>query len=101
DEALATFTRLVQLQPQNASATMRLADVQVAKKDYSAAIATLRRIIGTDPDQSRALVALAKTYVISGHPEEAIAEARKLQKDRPKRGLGYVLEGEVLMAQAK
>ena len=101
DDALATFKRLVQLQPQNATALMRLADVQVAQKDYSAAIASLRKVIAVEPDQGRALVALAKTFVMSGHPEDAIAEARKLQKDRPKRALGYALEGEVLAAQAK
>ena len=101
DEALATFKRLVKLQPQNTSALLRLADVQVAQKDYNAAIVTLRQVIAADPDQNRALVALAKTFVISGHPEDAIAEARKLQKDRPKRALGYALEGEVLAAQAK
>ncbi len=101
DEALATFKRLVQLQPQNAMASMRLADVQVAQKDYNAAIATLRTVISAEPDQNRALVALAKTYVMSGHPEDAIAEARKLQKDRPKRAMGYALEGEVLVAQQK
>jgi putative PEP-CTERM system TPR-repeat lipoprotein len=91
----------VKLQPQNTSALLRLADVQVAQKDYNAAIVTLRQVIAADPDQNRALVALAKTFVISGHPEDAIAEARKLQKDRPKRALGYALEGEVLAAQAK
>jgi putative PEP-CTERM system TPR-repeat lipoprotein len=101
DEALATFKRLVQLQPQNATASLRLADVQVAKKDYSAAIATLGNVISAEPDNNRALVALAKTYVMSGHPEDAIAEARKLQKDRPKRAIGYALEGEVLAAQQK
>ncbi len=58
-------------------------------------------MIEAEPDQNRALVALAKTYVISGHPEDAIAEARKLQKERPKRALGYALEGEVLAAQEK
>ncbi len=101
DEALATFKRLVQLQPQNEMASMRLADVQVAQKDYSGAIATLRKVISAEPDQNRALVALAKTFVMSGHPEDAIAEARKLQKDRPKRAMGYALEGEVLVAQQK
>jgi putative PEP-CTERM system TPR-repeat lipoprotein len=101
DDALATFKRLVQLQPQNAMASMRLADVQVAQKDYTAAIATLRKVVSIEPDQSRALVAMAKTYVMSGHPEDAIAEARKQQKDRPKRAMGYALEGEVLMSQQK
>jgi len=101
DEAIATFQRLVQLQPQNVSALMRLADAQVAQKDYRAGIATLRRVIEVDPQQGRALLALAKVFVISGHPEDAIAEARKLQKDYPKRSMGYALEGEVLAAQGK
>jgi tetratricopeptide (TPR) repeat protein len=101
DQAIATFQRLVQLQPQNVSALMRLADAQVAQKDYRAGIATLRRVIEADPQQGRALLALAKVFVISGHPEDAIAEARKLQKDYPKRSMGYALEGEVLAAQAK
>ncbi|MEP6996254.1 MAG: XrtA/PEP-CTERM system TPR-repeat protein PrsT [Betaproteobacteria bacterium] len=101
EDALATFKRLVELQPQNASALMRLADAEVAQKNYNAGIATLRKLIAADPKQNQALIALAKTFVISGHPEDAIAEARKLQKDRPNVALGYALEGEVLAAQAK
>ncbi len=100
-DALATFKRLVQLQPHNATALMRLAETEVAQKDYEAAIATLRQAIANDPEQSRGLVALAKTFVMSGHPEDAIAEARKLQKEHPERALGYALEGEVLATQAK
>ncbi len=89
DDALATFKRLVQLQPHNATALMRLAETEVAQKDYNAAIATLRQAIAAEPEQSRALVALAKTFVMSGHPEDAIAEARKLQKEpsEPRAGL--------------
>ena len=101
DAALATFQQLVQLQPQNVSALMRLAEVQVQQKNYSAGISTLRKVIEIDPGQSRALLALAQTFVLSGHPEDAIAEARKLQKDHPDRALGYALEGEVLATQAK
>jgi len=100
-EALATFKRLVQLQPHNATALMRLAETEVAQKDYEAAIATLRQVIANDPEQSRGLVALAKTFVMSGHPEDAIVEARKLQKEHPDRALGYALEGEVLAVQGK
>ena len=101
DDALATFRRLVQLQPQNASVLLRLADVEVAKKDYVAAVATLRKAIDAEPNQNGALIALAKTFVISGHPEDAITEARRLQKERPKSAIGYTLEGEVLAAQGK
>ena len=100
-QAVETFKRLVQLQPQNQMIALRLADAQAAAKDYDGAIATLRGIVASAPDQTQAWIALAKTYFISGRPEEAIAEARKLQKDRPDRALGFALEGEVLAAQKK
>jgi putative PEP-CTERM system TPR-repeat lipoprotein len=100
-KAIETFKRLVQLQPQNQQAAMRLADAQAAAKDYDGAIATLRGIVSSAPDQTQAWIALAKTYYISGRPEEAISEARRLQKERPDRALGFALEGEVLAAQKK
>lgn len=100
-DAMTTFKRMVQLQPHNATALMRLADTQAGQKDYDGAIATLRQAVAAEPEGSRALVALAKTFVVAGRPEEAIAEARKLQRERPNRALGFALEGEVLAAQAQ
>lgn len=101
NQAIETFKRLVQLQPQNPTAQLRLADAQVVAKDYDGAIATLRNAVAGAPDQSQAWVALAKTYVMSGRPEYAIAEARKLQKERPDRAIGFAIEGEVLAAEKK
>lgn len=100
-EAMATFKRMVGLQPHNATALMRLADAQAAQKDFDGAVATLRQAIAAEPEQSRTLVALAKTLVIAGRPDDAIAEARKLQRERPNRALGYALEGEVQAAEGK
>jgi putative PEP-CTERM system TPR-repeat lipoprotein len=101
NQAIETFKRLVQLQPQNSTVQLRLADAQAAAKDYAAAIATLHNAISSTPDQSQIWVTLAKIYVMSGHPEDAIAEARKLQTDRPDRATGFALEGEVLAAEKK
>jgi cellulose synthase operon protein C len=89
------------VQPENAGALLRLAEAQVAVKDYNAAIETLRKMLVIQPDQPQGWVAIGKIYVMSGHPENAIAEARKLQKEHPDRALGFALEGEVLAAQKK
>ena len=97
-QALETFKRLTQLQPQNTTALLRVADTQLALKDYKEAIATLHRATG-DGDDGQAWTALAKAYVVAGRPADAIAEARRLQKDRPTKALGFALEGEVQAAQ--
>ena len=99
--ALDTFRQLVQLQPQSATALMRLADAQAGMKDYTAAIESLHKALAIQPDHTQAWVALAKVFVLSGHPEDAITEARKLQKGHPDRALGFAIEAEVLVAQKK
>ena len=101
NQAIDTFGRLVQLQPQSATPLIRLADAQVASRDFTSARATLQKAVGLQPDLPAAWVALAKTYVLSGQPEGAIAEAKKVQKDHPDKALGYALEGEVYAAQRK
>jgi putative PEP-CTERM system TPR-repeat lipoprotein len=100
-KAIETFRQLVQLQPQNATALMRLADAQAGMKDYNSAIETLRRAVAIQPDLTQAWVALAKIFVLSGHPEDAVVEARKLQKQHSDRALGFAIEAEVLVAQKK
>lgn len=101
NQAIDTFKRLVQLQPQNPLVLLRLAEAQVAVKDYAAAIESERKALVLKPELGQTLSALAKTYLISGQPDAAIAEARKLQKDKPDKAFGFVLEGEILLAQKK
>jgi putative PEP-CTERM system TPR-repeat lipoprotein len=101
NQALGTFRRLVELQPDDPGALLRLAEAQVVAKDYNDAIGTLRKMIAVKPDQPDGWVAIAKVYMISGRPDDAIAEARKLQKEHPDRALGYAIEAEVYGAQKK
>ena len=101
NQALETYRRLAQLQPESPAPLMRMADVQAGLKDYSAAIETLQKVLKLQPDLAQAWVRLAQLYVISGRPELALAEARTLQKQQPDRALGYAIEAEVLAYQKK
>ena len=98
-QALETFRRLVQLQPQSAPALVKLAEVQLLSKDYDGAIDTLRQAIALQPDLPEAWTAMATAYVAAGRPESAVAEGRKYEKERPDRAVGYAIEGEALALQ--
>jgi putative PEP-CTERM system TPR-repeat lipoprotein len=80
---------------------LRLAESQVALKDFSGAIVSERKALALNPNLAPAYVFLAKTYLQSGRPEDAIIEARKLQKEQPSKAMGYALEGEIEAAQKK
>ncbi|TMH01394.1 MAG: PEP-CTERM system TPR-repeat protein PrsT, partial [Betaproteobacteria bacterium] len=101
NQALDTFKRLVQLQGENPSTLMRVAEAQLVLKNYSAAVETLHKIVTMQPDGTQAWVRLAQAYVAAGNPDSAITEARKLQKDRADRALGFVIEAQVLANQKK
>ncbi len=101
NQAVETFGRVVQLQPEDPTALLHFAEAQAAAKDYNAAIATLRKVITIQPDQPQALVGIAKVFALSGRPEEAMTEARKLQKEHPDRAIGFAIEGEILSGQKK
>jgi putative PEP-CTERM system TPR-repeat lipoprotein len=100
-DAAATFARLATLQPKNPLPLLQMAEMQLATKDFAAAIASERKALAVKPDYEAAYALLAKTYLASGRGEEAIAEARALQKAQSTRAIGYVLEGEILGAQKK
>jgi putative PEP-CTERM system TPR-repeat lipoprotein len=80
---------------------MRLAGVQANVKDYDGAIGSLHKAIALQPDLASAWLALANVYAIAGRNSDGIADARKLQKEYPKRALGYVIEGQILVGQKK
>ena len=100
-QARETFTRLVQLMPQSATPWLRVSEAHIAVRDYVSALDAQRKALAIQPDFGPALVALATTHLIAGKPDEAIAEARRLQRERPKAGIGFALEAELLAAQKK
>lgn len=101
NQAAETFKKLTQLQPQNVAPLIRLAEAQVALKDYSAAIDAERKALALKPDSPEAIALLARTYIISGRTDSAIGEAHKMQKEHPDKAIGYALEGDILTTEKK
>lgn len=99
--AIDTLKNLVQLAPQNPMPWLELASAYAAAKDYPGAIDASRRALALNPDLAQSWVGLAKAYLIAGRPDDAIAEARQLQKERPDKAFGHLLEVELLGQQAK
>jgi putative PEP-CTERM system TPR-repeat lipoprotein len=100
-QAVSTYNKLAALVPQSPAPLILLGRAQAAAKDYDGAAQTLRKAVAMQPSQLGALQSLMAVQIAAGKPEDALAEARTLQKERPKEAAGWVLEGEVHLAQKK
>ncbi len=99
NQAIASYTKLLAMQPLSALPHMRLADAHLAGKNKEEAMASLRRALEAKPDlleAQRALIALA---LDSKKPQEALTLARSVQQQRPQEAVGYSLEGDIHAAQ--
>ena len=101
NQALETFARAAKMLPQNPTPLIRLAGVQASLKDYDGAIASLHKAIALQPDLTSAWLGLASIYVTSERTDDGLKAARKLQKDLPKRAVGFALEGQMLASKKK
>lgn len=101
NQAIATFGKVVALQPLSPLGYIRLAEAQAASHDDAGAEASLRRALEVKPDfvdAQRRLIALNLNKKSFG---EAARIARMVREQRPSEATGYLLEGEVAMAQRK
>ncbi len=97
NRALATFTKWVSIQSQSPMAFYRLATAQLAVADVGGAVGLLRRAIALRPDFAEAQVLLAETEARQGRIDEALKLAGRLQLQRSKSPIGWVVEGDVRM----
>ncbi|MGA8056335.1 MAG: XrtA/PEP-CTERM system TPR-repeat protein PrsT [Burkholderiales bacterium] len=100
-DAIATFNKLVTVQPQSLQGFMRLAGAQFGAKDYDGSIKSLRQALSLRPDYADAQRQIVAVQLAAGKAEDALAEARAVQKAKPKEALGFALEGDVLASQKK
>ena len=100
-QALATYGKLVVLQPKSPLALYRLASAQAANADQVTATATLKKALALKPDFIDAQAALVSLEVRAGHYPEAMQIVQQIQKQAAKSPVGFVLEGDVLMAEKK
>jgi putative PEP-CTERM system TPR-repeat lipoprotein len=99
NQAIATFNKLVTLQPRAMEPLMRLATAHYVAKDYDSAIQALRKALALKPGSPEVRKDIVAVEISAGRTDEALAEARALEKERPKEGIGFVLEGDVYAAQ--
>ena len=98
-QALANLTRLAQMQHGAPEPQVLLAKAHMAAKQPDDAIKALRAALALRPDFDAAQREIAAIYVATGRHEDALREAKAVQARRPKDALGYVLEGELYLAQ--
>ena len=99
NQALATYGKLATMQAMSPQPFLRLAEVQIAKKDYAAAEQSLRKALELQPDLLEAQRGLVGLNVEAKKYQDAIALTRSIQRQRPKQSVGYLLEGDVQAAQ--
>lgn len=101
NQAIATFNKVVAMQPLAPRPLLRLADAQLVSKNREAAIQSLKKALDVKPDLIEAQRALIQLSVQDKKYAEAQTVAKAVQKQRPKEPVGYLLEGDVLLAQQK
>jgi putative PEP-CTERM system TPR-repeat lipoprotein len=76
-----------------------MAEVHMAAKNPDAALESLRKALAIKSDLLPAQRAMISISLDRGRYQEALTSAREVQKQRPKDPVGYMLEGDILMAQ--
>lgn len=95
NQALATYRKMLELLPQSPLPLWKLADIQMAMKDKDAAINSLRKALDVQPDFPEAQRALIALYVSDKKYPDALDVARAVQKQHPKKDVGYILECDI------
>ncbi len=99
NDAVNTFSALVRMRPNDASARYQLATAWVAVGNYSSAGLELDRAIVIKPDYIDAKVLLATIALDARRYDEALRLARDIEKLKPKSAAGLTLQGDALMGQ--
>ena len=99
--ALESYSKLVGLVPKSAAGYYRLATVHTLLKNEAVAMDDLKKSLSLEPDFLQAQLALVELTARRGNLDQAIALAQQVQKQRSRSPVGYVLEGDLLLAQKK
>lgn len=100
-QAMETFKHLAEIAPTSPRPLVDLARAQLMAKQPDNAIKSLRSALALQPGLALVERDIAGIYVATGRYKEALAEARRVQEKHPDQPFGYVLEGEIYIAQKK
>lgn len=101
DGALETYGKLVNVTPKSPLAHVRLASVYMATKNEASASSHLKRAVELQPNFVPARLAQIDMAIRTGRPDDALQIARELQQQDTKSPIGYMLEGDLMLAQRK
>jgi len=100
-DALAIYQKLVSKMPSDAALQVNLAGVQVQLSQIDKAKQTLQKVVESQPEYYPATALLAFLEQKSGNQQAANSLVSGYQHRRPDSPMGYILEGDLLMAQAR
>ncbi len=92
-QAVSTFRRISNLDPNSILPHSRLADLYASQGDIKGAEASWRRVLELDPNADVAVAKLMELMLANKRAPQALALARQLQKDKPASAAGHLLEG--------
>ena len=99
NQAIATFGKLAALKPLLPMPHLRLAAAHMTNKDPQAAEESLRKALELKPGDAQIQRGLIFVLLEDKRVDDAIAIARGVQKQRPKEGVGFTLEGDIRASQ--
>ncbi|HTJ96373.1 MAG TPA: XrtA/PEP-CTERM system TPR-repeat protein PrsT [Rhodocyclaceae bacterium] len=99
NQAISIYTKLASLLPNSDQPYLRLAEVQYAAKNKDAARESVNKGLQAQPDSLPLLRVAISMDMEAQRFGDAANRAKAIQKNHPKDGIGYLLEGDVLAAQ--
>ena len=98
NNAVATFSKLIELKPSSAPLRFQQARALIAAKQNDAAQASLEKAISLNPGFVEAQFTLATLHARAGRYDDALRIARQIQRGHPENAAGLLLEGDIQMA---
>lgn len=95
NQALGTFTKLIELEPHSQRPHLRLAETYAGMQQMAAAEQSLNRALALPSDSTAAQRAMIGLRLAQSRPRDALTLARALQAQRPKDPSGFATEGDV------
>lgn len=95
EQAASAFSQLATLETTSPRGLLGLADAHIASKESASAVKDLRRALEVSPGLLIAQRKLIELALASQRPADALEVARQVKTQRPKEGIGYLLEGQI------
>lgn len=94
-QAINTFSKLTQAQPNVALSHVRTAEVHAQLNNHEAALRSLKAALAITPNMLQAQQMALGLEMRSARPQNAIQIAKTIQRQRPNQAVGFLLEGNV------